>query len=101
MKEKRRGGFWLLPGVILVLLCFLTAVNRLDIGQRDEGKQRLEEALHRAAAACYAAEGVYPPDLNYLLERYGVRYAEDTYTVLYQPVASNLMPDITVLERTP
>jgi hypothetical protein len=83
------------------LLCFLTAVSRLDSGQSDEGKARLEEALHQAAAACYAAEGVYPPNLAYLLERYGIQYAEDAYTVLYQPVASNLMPDITVLERTP
>ena len=101
MKQKRWSSFWLLPGTILVLLCFLTAVKHLDAGQRDEGKHRLEEALHRAAAACYAAEGVYPPNLDYLLERYGIRYAEDYYTVLYQPVASNLMPDITVLERTP
>ena len=90
-----------MPMAVLVLLCFLAAVDRVEKGQINEGRVRLDEALHRAAAACYAAEGVYPPDLAYLLERYGVRYAEDAYTVLYQPVASNLMPDITVLEQTP
>ena len=47
----------------------------------------------------YAAEGVYPPDLAYLEEHYGVQIDEERFTVSYVVFGSNLMPDITVLEQ--
>ena len=48
--------------------------------------------------ACYASEGFYPPDVAYMQEHYGLRYNADLYTVRYVRFASNLMPDITVLD---
>ena len=60
----------------------------------------LEEVLRRAAVACYAAEGIYPPDLAYLEEHYGIQINEERYMVTYDALAENLMPDITVLDRT-
>lgn len=86
---------------LAVLICFGGAVLRLEQGRRTEGKQQLEEALRRTAVACYASEGFYPPDVEYMVEYYGLQYDEDAYTVRYEVVASNLMPDITVLERQP
>ena len=82
-----------------IIACFVTAINRLETGYRAEGKAQLEETLRRTAAACYAAEGVYPPDLAYMEEHYGICINQEYYTVIYEPVAANLMPDITVLER--
>ena len=52
-----------------------------------------------SCVACYAAEGVYPPDLAYLEEHYGVQIDEERFTVSYVVFGSNLMPDITVLEQ--
>lgn len=49
--------------------------------------------------ACYAAQGAYPPDLNYIEEHWGVQIDRSRYAVFYQVEGSNLMPDITVLER--
>jgi hypothetical protein len=51
--------------------------------------------------ACYAAEGIYPPDLQYLKERYGIQVDEYRYTVYYNRFAQNLMPEVTVLENQP
>ncbi|MBO5778449.1 MAG: hypothetical protein J6R82_02660 [Clostridia bacterium] len=59
---------------------------------------RLEEALTRAAVACYAIEGAYPPTLEYLVENYDVQINTERFTVKYELYASNLMPDITVLD---
>jgi len=87
----------LLLTAVSVLTWFLTAVDQLDAGHREEGAQQLEAAVRRAAAACYAQEGVYPPSLAYLQEHYGIQVGAG-YTVVYTPVASNLMPEITVLE---
>ena len=76
-----------------------TAVSDLASGQDEEAMQELEESLRRSAVACYAAEGVYPPDLAYLEEHYGVQIDEKRFVVYYDAFASNMMPDITVLEK--
>ena len=86
---------------LAVLLCFLAGVNRLQKGADDEGKQQLEDALRRTAVACYASEGFYPPDVEYMVQHYGLQYDEAAYRVHYEIFASNLMPEITVVERQP
>ena len=91
----------LLPAVLAVLLVFLSALNNLSDGQRSEGRQQLEDAVRRGAVACYAAEGIYPPNLEYLEEHYGIQVDRKRYTVVYEAFASNLMPDVTVLENEP
>ena len=85
--------------VVLVLLCFLTGVSNLTQGRDDKDLHRLEQSLRRAAVACYAAEGIYPPDLDYLVDRYGLQIDEKRYIVSYESIADNLMPDITIMER--
>jgi hypothetical protein len=104
MRKQRRwgtalGGLLAPVAAVLVLLCFLSALSHLESGQDQQGRQQLEEAIRRAAVACYAAEGIYPPDLDYLESRYGIQIDESRYAVSYEIFASNLMPDITVLEN--
>ena len=100
MKKRRNFGGILFPLVVVLgLLLFLGGISNLDRGRAEEGRQQLEEAVRRAAVACYAAEGIYPPDLDYLKEHYGIQVDEERYVVYYDVFASNLMPDITVLER--
>ncbi len=85
--------------IIGILFYFLTAISNLSQGQNEEDKAQLEQALSRAAVACYAAEGAYPPNLQYLIDHYGIQINGELYDVKYEPIASNLMPDITVLEK--
>ena len=99
---RKQSRVWLpvLAAVVILaaVLWFFTAMGNLTRDSGDEGRQQLEAALRRSAVACYAAEGVYPPTLDYLTEHYGVQIA-DKYIVFYEIFASNLMPDITVLEK--
>ena len=84
----------LAPLVILAaVLCLFTAVRE------QESQRQLEDTLRRAAVACYAAEGIYPPDISYLEEHYGIQIDKDRFAVYYDVFASNLMPDITVIEK--
>lgn len=83
------------------LLCFATALDSLDSGRAEEDLRQLEETLRRGCVACYAAEGVYPPSIDYLKDHYGLQVDEARYTVRYSAFAENLMPDITVLENAP
>ena len=105
MRNRRGRKHGVRVGILVVLLVllfgtgFFTALNNLSGGQGEEGRQQLEDALRRAAVACYAAEGIYPPTLDYLTQHYGVQIEENRYTVFYEIFADNLMPDITVLEK--
>ena len=104
MRRKKSGvlaalrGLLMPLGALAVLLFFFPALSNLDQGRDAQGRQQLEDALRRAAVACYAAEGVYPPDLAYLEEHYGIQIDRTRYWVFYDIFGSNLMPDITVLE---
>ena len=105
MKKQTRKlniPLFLLPLLaVAVLLVFLTSLSNLEQGRSEEDKRQREDALRRASVACYAAEGIYPPNLDYLREHYGIQIDETRYMVVYDVFASNLMPDITVLEQTP
>ena len=90
----------LVPMLILcVIAFFLFALSGLEGSQGEEGRQQLETSIRRAAVACYAVEGVYPPTLEYLEENYGIQIDEDRSAVFYEIFASNIMPEITVLEK--
>ena len=84
--------------VITVLLGFSLALGQVEGNRKAEGIHLLEESVRRSAAACYAAEGMYPPDLLYLQEHYGLQIDESRYTVCYSVFGANMIPDITVLE---
>ena len=106
MRKRRNTLIPLLQGLLFpaaavaVLLCFATALDGLDSGRSAEDLRQLAQALRRGCVACYAAEGIYPPNLEYLEEYYGLQIDETRYTVHYSAFAENLMPDITVLENT-
>ena len=74
-------------------------MGNLDQNSGERSRRQLKETLRRAAVACYAAQGAYPPDLSYIEEHWGVQIDRSRYAVFYQVEGSNLMPDITVLER--
>ena len=82
-----------------VVWCFLGGISNLKQGQNEESRAHLEQSIRRSAVACYAAEGFYPPDISYLEEHYGLQVDRARYTVVYDVFASNLMPDVTVLEN--
>lgn len=85
--------------VIFVLLFFLSAVSNLDDGRVSEDKKQLEDIINKAVVSCYSIEGAYPSSIEYVLKNYGIRYNDEEYVIKYEFYASNLMPDITVLER--
>lgn len=103
--NRKRQKTGLLTGLLLPLgfaaaaVCFATALDSLDRGRAGESHRRLEETLRQGCVACYAAEGFYPPDLDYLTQRYGIQIDEKRYVVKYMALGENLMPDVTVLER--
>ena len=85
--------------LLLILLPLVLWFSARQLGGKAdaEGLELAEQSIRRAAVQCYALEGVYPTSLDHLKEVYGVSVDESRYFVDYQYIASNLMPDITVL----
>jgi len=64
-----------------------------------EGLRMAEQSIRRAAVSCYAVEGAYPATYEQLKEWSGIQVDEERYAVFYDIFATNIMPDITVVER--
>lgn len=91
-----------LVAVTVITLVAILAYFSIDrFGKSTAGKSQtaLEDTIKKAAVQCYAIEGSYPPDLQYLADHYGIILNEDTYFYHYQVIGSNVMPDIVVMEK--
>lgn len=95
----------LITAAVLLAVLVLAALG-LMLGSRQVGRdldtasaQTLRQAVLQAAVQCYAVEGSYPASLDYLEENYGLLVNHDRFIVTYEAFASNLMPQVNVLER--
>ncbi len=84
--------------VILVAGAF-KAVSYLDNSEQGTQTEMVYDAVKKAALTCYAVEGAYPGGLAYLEDNYGLSYDHDLYMVVYNAFASNLFPEIHVMEQ--
>ena len=88
--------------IVLLMAALLVGVwaivSGVDNANREAQTQFVYEAVHNAALTCYAVEGAYPTDLEYLRSHYGLAYDQSRYLVRYDSFGSNLMPDISVTE---
>ena len=97
--EKGRGLLKLLPILIALLLILLFFARHPRSDLEDEGAAAVRAAVQRSALQCYAVEGVYPPDLQYLEDNYGLQVNTDDYYVTYEAFASNLPPDVKIIAK--
>lgn len=92
----------MLPSILVFLaiaLLFFQGISSVSAGTRKRQKESLENAITRSITHCYAVEGSYPASLEYLKENYGLTYDEDLFFVDYQTIGSNILPDVTIIER--
>ena len=86
--------------VLGFLIFFIVGVNTVDDTTSSDQAKSLETAVRRSVAQCYAVEGTYPPNLEYIEEHYGLLYDTDSFYIDYTAIGSNIMPDITILPKT-
>lgn len=101
---KSSGMYYRFHSFILPIIIFFIFIGLFLLGISDisktsdrESYKNLQTALDRSVIHCYAIEGRYPPSLEYLEEHYGITYDKNKYFIDYQPIASNMMPDITII----
>lgn len=78
---------------------FVFAVANASNNAGQSVRASLEKAITRAAVQCYAIEGFYPPDIDYLIDNYGLIVDTKKYFVTYNAVAVNIFPDIKIFDN--
>lgn len=97
MKYLIQRAYIIGPLIIFVVLVLMVAkVDRDHVNAIYQQETQIEEVIKKYAIACYAQEGAYPKDLQYLEDNYGLIINEDKYYYYYDLFASNIMPDIKV-----
>jgi hypothetical protein len=101
--DKRKNR---IAAVVLVLLFLVICIPLSEhvlhgsySNLKEESAAALEESIRKSARQCYVVEGVYPEDLSYLQENYGLQINTDDYYVTYEAFADNLPPTIRVTGR--
>ena len=84
---------------VALILAFVLLVNNITNKNSGRELQIVRDAVKNAALTCYAVEGMYPDDIQYLRDHYNLSFNEDKYVVYYEPFASNVIPAIKVVER--
>ena len=88
----------LLVLAVMILLVNL-AINNAHQSRRSENAEIIENGVRKAAIECYAAEGFYPDDVQYLIDKYKL-FTDDEHCIIhYSVISSNVMPDIRVIPK--
>jgi hypothetical protein len=93
---------------LLVMVAFLTTLvlslmgvlGNFSSGSSDRQVERTSELIDKAMFQCYALEGSYPPDLDYLADNYGVVLYADKFFYYYETIGSNIKPIVYITPRT-
>ncbi|MBT3320407.1 MAG: hypothetical protein HN948_07105 [Clostridia bacterium] len=89
--------------VSLLVIAAIVCVVFLSIDQDGVEEKHIEQvrdSVISSVAQCYALEGSYPSDLQYLQENYGLQLDTDRYIYHYEKFASNILPDVQVFVKT-
>ena len=82
-----------------IIVAFCLILNSVNTAGEGAETDLVRSAVRSAAVTCYAVEGFYPSDTEYLRENYGLNYDESRYVVFYDAFASNIMPTIRVVPK--
>ena len=90
---------------LIVSAAIIAAAAAVVFLSFDENRQQrrqavmVEESVVSVVAQCYALEGKYPDDLEYLEQTYGLVLDTKRYIYHYEKFASNILPDVRVFDR--
>ncbi|VDN46385.1 conserved protein of unknown function [Petrocella atlantisensis] len=88
-----------LPFIFIMIFLLAGRLSSYDATYANLNKTALEETVMKYVIQCYASEGSYPPHLEYLSEHYGLILDNEHYIYDYEIFASNIMPNITILDK--
>lgn len=102
-KIKKSKKILIIAGSLAVSILFLliSAQSIFNFDSNIEQKQLkiVQTAVGKAVISCYALEGSYPPNIQYLQDNYGLIIDKKHYVYDYKIFASNLPPEIFIFKN--
>ena len=96
----RRPGFWAgAAGLLLIVLVF-TSIIRFNQSLEEQRLSSVQTSVKQAVIHCYALEGSYPPNLEYLQQNYGLILDKSRYVYDYRVFASNIAPEVFIFRKS-
>lgn len=90
-----------LVAVFVLVAILVLGFNGLDIVRNrvvSSDYETLCSSIQKAVTECYILEGMYPPSVEYLEQHYSIQIDREKYAVFYEGFASNMAPNITVIQ---
>ncbi|MBQ6603392.1 MAG: hypothetical protein IJH99_08345 [Eubacterium sp.] len=101
--RRAKAPGWLLPVIIIIAVVVVLACAAFSGSGRDiseEAAVSIAESIREKARQCYAVEGAYPPNLEYLEDNYGLQVNTRQYYISYEAFAANVPPAVMVVPKT-
>ena len=102
-KDVKHTGWFTIIAAVLALIGVFCAYASFRTNVPDEMEEEaiasIRSAVQQSALQCYVIEGVYPSNLAYLQENYGLRINTEAYIIAYDAYAENQMPSVKVVKR--
>ncbi|MDR2714123.1 MAG: hypothetical protein LBB42_01145 [Coriobacteriales bacterium] len=83
--------------VATLIVAMLLGVRSISTQVENNQAEFLTDAVRRSAVQCYVLEGRFPSSVEYLEEHYGLIVDRNRYAVYYEPMGSNILPQIRVV----
>lgn len=100
-REKKSNNGFIIGAIVLVLFIALimNGINQAKTSIASNAKDRLQEAIKNTAIQAYSIEGEYPHSIAEMEEKYGLRYDKERFFIDYNIIASNILPDIFIVDN--
>lgn len=103
LKQRLHINIWAqiitLPFIIIVIFLLLGEITSYDEKNDALDQATVKDIVEKYVIQCYAYEGSYPPDLDYLADNYGLILNRKRYIYDYDIFAANIMPEIHILDN--
>ena len=85
--------------IVLVSVFSLDTFNKNNSENTEKQIAQIQDIINKNIVQCYALEGAYPPDLDYLVSNYGLILNKDKFIYYYEAQGSNILPDVRILTK--
>ena len=82
-----------------MLAWFIIATTNAASSTDEKEFTALKNGIENSITMCYAIEGAYPVNIEYLCDNYGLLYDKEKYFIDLDRFASNIRPTVTIIRK--
>jgi len=84
---------------IAVISIFIFGISSVSNSSVVNDKEILSDAIQHDIIHCYCIEGMYPPNVRYMQEHYGLTYDDSKFIIDYEYIGANIMPKVMIIPK--